>query len=34
MHGVEVKYQTLYTLVRTRFKTKLKVAQPSHPNKP
>jgi transposase len=23
-HGVEVKYQTLYTLVRTRFKAKLK----------
>jgi transposase len=29
-HGVEVKYKTLYTLVRTRFKAKLKVARPSH----
>ncbi len=33
-HGVEVKYKTLYTLVRTRFKTKLKVARPSHTKKP
>jgi transposase len=33
-HGVEVKYKTLYTLVRTRFKTKLKVARPSHTQKP
>jgi transposase len=32
-HGVEVKYKTLYTLVRTRFKTKLKVARPSHTKK-
>jgi transposase len=33
-HGVEVKYKTLYTLVRTRFKTKLKVARPNHTRKP
>jgi transposase len=33
-HGVEVKYKTLYTLVRTRFKIKLKVARPSHTKKP
>lgn len=33
-HGVEVKYKTLYTLVRTRFKAKLKVARPSHTKKP
>jgi hypothetical protein len=33
-HGVEVKDKTLYTLVRTRFKTKLKVARPSHTKKP
>jgi transposase len=33
-HGVEVKYQTLYTLVRTRFHTKLKAARPSHTKKP
>jgi transposase len=33
-HGVEVKYKTLYTLVRTRFQTKLKVARPSHTKKP
>jgi transposase len=32
-HGVEVKYKTLYTLVRVRFKTKLKVARPSHTKK-
>ena len=29
-HHVQVKYKTLYTLVRTRFKAKLKVARPSH----
>jgi transposase len=29
-HGVEVKYKTLYTLVRTRFHAKLKVPRPSH----
>jgi transposase len=33
-HGVEVKYKTLYTLVRTRFQAKLKVARPSHTKKP
>jgi transposase len=33
-HGVEVKYKTLYTLVRVRFKAKLKVARPRHTNKP
>jgi transposase len=33
-HGVEVKYKTLYTLVRTRFKAKLKVARPSHTKNP
>jgi transposase len=33
-HGVEVKYKTLYTIVRTRFKTKLKVARPTHTKKP
>jgi transposase len=32
-HGVEVKYKTLYTLVRTRLKAKLKVARPSHTKK-
>ena len=33
-HGVEVKYKTLYTMVRTRFKAKLKVARPTHTHKP
>jgi transposase len=33
-HGEEVKYKTLYTIVRTRFHTKLKVARPSHTKKP
>jgi hypothetical protein len=33
-HGVEVKYKTLYTLVRTRVQPKLKVARPSHAKKP
>jgi transposase len=33
-HGVEVKYKTLYTLVRTRFQAKLKVARPSHKKNP
>jgi transposase len=33
-HGVEVKDKTLYTLVRARFKAKLKVARPSHTKKP
>lgn len=32
-HGVEVKYKTLYTLVRTRFRAKLKVPRPSHTQK-
>jgi|Tabmets5t2r1_1033131.scaffolds.fasta_scaffold39816_1 transposase len=32
-HGVEVKYKTLYTIVRTRFRTKLKVPRPSHTKK-
>ena len=32
-HGVRVKYKTLYTMVRTRFKTKLKVPRPSHTKK-
>ena len=32
-HGVEVKYKTLYTLVRTRSHTKLKGARPSHTKK-
>jgi putative transposase len=33
-HGVEVKDKTLDTLVRTRFKAKLKVARPSHTKNP
>ena len=32
-HGVEVKYKTLSTLVRTRFKAKLKVPRPRHTKK-
>jgi putative transposase len=32
-HGVEVTYQTLYGIVRTRFRAKLKVPRPSHPKK-
>ncbi len=32
-HQVQVKYKTLYTLVRTRFKAKLKVPRPSHQKK-
>jgi transposase len=32
-HGVEVKYKTLYTIVRTRFRTTLKVPRPSHTQK-
>jgi transposase len=32
-HGVEVKYKTLSTIVRTRFHTKLKVPRPSHTKK-
>jgi transposase len=30
----DVNYHTLYTIVRTKFKTKLKVARPSHTKKP
>jgi transposase len=33
-HGVQIKYKTLYTLVRTRFGAKLKVPRPSHTKKP
>ncbi len=32
-HGVEVKYQTLYAMVRKRFRAKLKVPRPSHTKK-
>jgi transposase len=32
-HNVQVKDKTLYTLVRTRFRTRLKVPRPSHTNK-
>ncbi len=32
-HGVQVNYKTLYTMVRTRFKAKLKVPRPSHTKK-
>jgi transposase len=31
--GVEVKYKTPHTIVRTRFRTKLKVPRPSHTKK-
>lgn len=31
---LDVNYHTLYTIVRTKFKTKLKVARPSHTKKP
>jgi transposase len=33
-HGVAVKYKTLYSIVRTRFKAKLKGARPTHTKKP
>jgi transposase len=33
-YRVEVNYHSLYTIVRTRFKTKLKVPRPSHTNNP
>jgi transposase len=33
-HHLEVNYHTLYTLVRTKFKAKLKVPRPSHTKKP
>ena len=32
-HGVEIKYTTLYGIVRTRFRAKLKVPRPSHTKK-
>ncbi len=32
-HGVKVNYKTLYTIVRHRFNTKLKVPRPSHTKK-
>jgi DNA-binding transcriptional ArsR family regulator len=32
-HQLDLKYHTLYTIVRTRFKAKLKVARPSHTKK-
>ncbi len=32
-YHVRVKYKTLYTIVRTRFKAKLKVPRPSHTQK-
>ena len=31
---LDVNYHTLYAIVRTKFKTKLKVARPSHTKKP
>jgi transposase len=33
-HHVDVNYHTLYTIVRTRFRAKLKVPRPSHTKKP
>jgi len=33
-HHLDVNYHTLYTIVRTRFNAKLKVARPSHTKKP
>jgi transposase len=33
-YHLEVNYHTLYTIVRTKFKTKLKVPRPSHTKKP
>ncbi len=33
-HHLDVNYHTLYTIVRTRFKAKLKVPRPSHTKKP
>ena len=32
-HSVQAKYKTLYTIVRKRFHTKLKVPRPSHTKK-
>ncbi len=34
IHGVQIHYQTLSTLVRTRFRTKLKVPRPRHTKTP
>ncbi len=34
IQGVQIKYKTLYTLVRTRFRTKLTVPRPSHTKTP
>ena len=33
-HHLEVNYHTLYTIVRKRYKAKLKVPRPSHTKKP
>jgi len=33
-YHLEVNYHTLYAIVRTRFKTKLKVPRPSHTKQP
>ncbi len=33
-HQLDVKYKTLYTIVRTRCKARLKVPRPSHTQKP
>ena len=33
-YHLDVNYHTLYTIVRTKFKAKLKVARPSHTKKP
>ena len=33
-HRLDVNYHTLYTIVRTRFKAKLKVPRPRHTKKP
>jgi transposase len=33
-HQLDVNYHTLYTIVRTKFKAKLKVPRPSHTKKP
>ena len=33
-HGVQIKYKTLYTIVRKRFHAKLKAPRPSHTKNP
>jgi hypothetical protein len=33
-HQLDVNYHTLYTIVRTKFKAKLKGPRPSHPKNP